>query len=213
VLRRPSRLELLGLLPERILRTRFDGGDGALYLSFDDGPHAEATPRVLDLLAEHQARASFFLVGAQAEAHPDLVRRIVAEGHRLANHSFSHRSLPTLSAREQIEEIERTDRVLERFDGRRRHWFRPPRGEASLALLLRCAFARRPIAFWSYDTLDYRNRPHGELLERMRLNPPRPGDVLLLHDDTVNSIDLLAGMLRLWQHGPYRFLPLPEPAN
>jgi peptidoglycan/xylan/chitin deacetylase (PgdA/CDA1 family) len=212
-MRRPSRLELLGLLPERILRTRFTGDDGALYLSFDDGPHAEITPRVLDLLDRFGARATFFLVGAQAEAHPDLVTRIVREGHRLGNHSFSHRSLPRLSPREQMEEIERTDRVLERFDGRGRHWFRPPRGEASPGLLLRCAFARRPVAFWSYDSLDYRNRPHDELLERMRLLPPRPGDVLLLHDDTSNSVELLAGMLRLWRHGPYRFLPLPEPRS
>ena len=128
---RPTRQQLLGLLPQRLVLVRGPREPGALYLSFDDGPHPEHTPRLLDLLARHGARASFFLVGQRVEQHPALVERIVAEGHALGNHSYSHPMFRRLGLRAQLDEVERTDRLLAAFDRRGPHRFRPPRGDVS----------------------------------------------------------------------------------
>ena len=99
-----------------------------LHLTFDDGPHPAHTAELLDLLAEHGATATFFVIGEQAERHPDMMRRIVQGGHMLGNHSWSHPRFETLGLDAQREEIARTDKLLSDHDGRMRHDFRPPRG-------------------------------------------------------------------------------------
>ena len=118
------------------VRTRMSRREPTVYLSFDDGPHPEHTPRLLELLRKHGAKATFFLIGDQAEKHPDIVRRIVEEGHTIGNHSMTHPRLSRLSAREQLADIARADAVLERFNGRKRQMFRPPNGRATLATIV-----------------------------------------------------------------------------
>ena len=83
---RPRRLKVLRWMPNAWLTTAGPADGRAIYLTFDDGPHPEHTAPLLDLLAEHDARASFFLIGQQIERHPELARRIAAEGHTLGNH-------------------------------------------------------------------------------------------------------------------------------
>lgn len=209
---RPTRQQLLGLLPQRLVLVRGPREPGALYLSFDDGPHPEHTPRLLDLLARHGARASFFLVGQRVEQHPALVERIVAEGHALGNHSYSHPMFRRLGLRAQLDEVERTDRLLAAFDRRGPHRFRPPRGDVSLPLLL--AFARRGrcLAYWSYDSLDYQQRPAAELAVRLRRRPPVDGDVLLMHDDSDCAAQVLARMLPAWRAEGRKLRALPAVA-
>ncbi|GAB3786458.1 polysaccharide deacetylase family protein [Dyella agri] len=195
---RPTRRQLLGLLPERLVLVRGPREPGALYLSFDDGPHPEHTPHLLDLLARHGVRASFFLVGQRIEQHPALVERIVAEGHVLGNHSYSHPMFRRLSLREQLDEVERTDRLLAGFDRAGPHRFRPPRGDVSLPLLLAFARRGRNLAYWSYDSLDYQPRPPAELAARLQRRPPVDGDVLLMHDDSNCAAQILAHLLPAW---------------
>jgi peptidoglycan/xylan/chitin deacetylase (PgdA/CDA1 family) len=206
---RPSRNQLLGLLPERLVLVRGPREPGALYLTFDDGPHPEHTPRLLDLLARHEARASFFLVGQRIERHPALVERIVAEGHALGNHSYSHPLFHRLSLGEQLAEVERTDRLLASLDRSGPYRFRPPRGVVSLSLLL--AFARhgRSLAYWSYDSLDYQPRPPDELAARLQRRPPADGDVVLMHDDSGCAAQVLARALPAWRAAGRRMRPLP----
>jgi peptidoglycan/xylan/chitin deacetylase (PgdA/CDA1 family) len=119
-------------------RSRFWGplvwrGDASLparvALTFDDGPHPDATPRTLDLLAQAGVRATFFVIGGQAEKWPGLVKRIVAEGHLLGNHSASHARWGGFQFTAYWErELERTSRLLEDIAGVRPLWFRPPFG-------------------------------------------------------------------------------------
>lgn len=209
---KPTRQQLLGLLPGRLVLVRGPREPGALYLSFDDGPHPEHTPRLLDLLARHGARASFFLVGQRIEQHPALVERIVAEGHALGNHSYSHPLFHQLSLREQLDEVERTDRLLQGFDHARAHRFRPPRGAVSLPLLLAFARRGRNLAYWSYDSLDYQPRPPEELAARLRHRPPADGDVLLMHDDSGCAAEVLARLLPAWHAAGRNLHALPAVA-
>lgn len=205
---RPKKLQVLQWLPTRWVLTRGSRRRRVLYLTFDDGPHPEHTPVLLDLLAKHRVRATFYLIGQQVERHAELVRRIVSEGHALGNHSWSHPRFDRLPLAEQRREIEHTERLLARFDGQARHDFRPPRGVMPLPMVLDCIRRGRRIAFWSYDSLDYSQRPVEALVEVAHRHPPRAGDIVLMHDDGGLSLRLLETMLPLWQAEGFAFEPL-----
>jgi peptidoglycan/xylan/chitin deacetylase (PgdA/CDA1 family) len=204
-----KRTQLLRWLPDAVVLTRMSRRDNTLYLTFDDGPDPRYTAGLLDLLRMHGAQATFFLIGRQVERHPQLVERILAEGHRLGNHSYSHPRFNGLSLAQKMEEIDRTDRLLTAFDGIRHHAVRPPSGAFSLVLTLHLARHRRRLAYWSYDSLDYQHRPADELVERMRSRPPRAGDILLMHDDSECCTRMLGVLLPEWRAGGFRFAALP----
>jgi peptidoglycan/xylan/chitin deacetylase (PgdA/CDA1 family) len=108
---------------------------GEIALTFDDGPNTAWTPRLLDALAEHRLKATFFMLGSRAEQEPELVRRVAAEGHLIGNHSWSHPNFSRTAAGKVREELTRTSAVLEQITGERVRYFRPPFG------------ARRPVVF------------------------------------------------------------------
>lgn len=207
---RPGKMQVLGWLPAALVSVRGNPADKALYLTFDDGPDRACTPELLDLLREHRAHASFFLVGRNIERHPELVQRMVDEGHRLGNHSYTHPRFGQLSLARQLEEIDVTDRLLAGFDGVPRHRFRPPRGVFSLALTLHFAVRRRNLTYWSYNSMDYLRSPPMELVERMRALPPAPGDIILMHDDGDCAIRMLETLLGEWKAQGFRFCALPH---
>lgn len=205
---RPRKLQVLRWLPDRWVLTRGARRSPALHLTFDDGPHPQHTPALLDLLAAHGARATFFLIGQHAERHPEIVERIVREGHALGNHSWSHPQFDRLDLAAQREEIERTDRLLARFDGLARHDFRPPRGVMPRPMVLDCIRRGRRIAYWSYDSLDYSQRPADDLISSAQRYPPQPGEILLMHDDSGLSLQVLQTMLPAWAANGFVFEPL-----
>ena len=130
---------------------------GELALTFDDGPNPVWTPRLLDLLASHEVRATFFLVGSRAQTQPALVRQIVAAGHLIGNHSWSHPNLALSSARRIIEELSRTNQILAQIAGTPPRYFRPPYGARRPEVL---RIARRlglvPV-LWNAMTSDWKN--------------------------------------------------------
>jgi peptidoglycan-N-acetylglucosamine deacetylase len=205
---RPRKLQVLRWLPDRWVLTRGARNRRVLHLTFDDGPHPAHTPALLDLLAAHGARATFFLIGREAERHPDLVMRILREGHTLGNHSWSHPQFERLDLAAQRDEIERTDRLLQSFDGQPRHDFRPPRGVMPRPMVLDCIRRGRRIAYWSYDSLDYSQRSADDLIASAHRHPPRAGEILLMHDDGGLSLRLLEAMLPVWAGEGFAFEPL-----
>lgn len=206
---RPKKMQLLRWLPDAVISTRAPHAGQALYLTFDDGPSPDHTPALLELLGRHGAKATFFLIGREAERYPQLVERIVEEGHVLGNHSYSHPMFDALTHTEQWAEVERTEQVLSGFDGRVRHGFRPPRGVFSLLLTLRFALTRRKLAYWSYDTMDYQGGDPNALAARLRAKPPRAGDVVLMHDDSHCSLHVLEALLPEWKQRGFVFRALP----
>lgn len=207
---RSRRLHVLRRLPQRLLTVTAPAEGNRLYLSFDDGPNPSCTPSLLDLLAAHGARASFFLLGAHAEKHPDIVRRMVREGHLIGNHTWSHPAFNEIPQAERVREIDRTDCLLAEFDGRARHRFRPPNGALSVRFLLHFARTRRSVCYWSYDSMDYRPQSVADLCGNLRGMPPRAGDVVLMHDDEERTVKALACMLPEWLDAGFTLAALPE---
>ncbi len=205
-----KRTQLLQWLPDAVVLTRVPARDKTLYLTFDDGPDADYTTTLLDLLQAHQVHATFFLIGRKVEQRPELVRRMLAEGHRIGNHSYSHPDFARLSLAEKMAEIDHTDQLLAGFDGIRHHGMRPPRGAFSAALTLRFARQRRTLMYWSYDSLDYQRRPPAELIELMRRKPPSAGDIVLMHDDGDCASRMLETLLPEWRAAGFSFAALPS---
>lgn len=207
MIRKPRKLELLGLLPEALVMTRTR--DACLrYLSFDDGPEPDHTPRLLDTLAKHGVKASFFLVGEKIEQYPEIVQRIVAEGHMIGNHSYSHWSFSNMNLTKQLDEVYRTDALLRLFDNRPHHRMRPPSGYVGAQLLLHFARRKRNLVYWSYDSLDYQDAPVETLIARLRSDPPAPGDIVLMHDDSDKAAEALDVMLPEWLSQGFGFAAL-----
>ncbi len=190
-----------------VVRSRYPGADHALYLTFDDGPDPQHTPAVLELLQRHDAKAVFFLIGSNAERHPELVRSIVEAGHHVGNHSMTHPWFNRIAAAAQRLEISAADRVLERFDGQALHPFRPPHGRATLDSVLEMRRRGQTMLLWSYDSRDFM-LGGAELTERLRTAPLRAGDVLLFHDDGAAAVQALETLLPIWKRAGFRF-PVP----
>lgn len=178
-----------------------------IALSFDDGPHPEATPAILDALATHDVKAAFFVIGRNAAQHPALLRRIDAEGHLIGNHSFDHAYHGMCRfVRYWDDQLSRTDAVVADAIGRRPRLFRPPMGfkQPCIGRALRHRGGR--MVTWTRRGLDGVPTDTAAILKRL-IEPTRPGDILTLHDGldphsqrhlqaTIDAIDpLAAGLL------------------
>lgn len=160
---------------------RQDGEEG-VALTFDDGPHPQGTPAVLETLREAGARATFFLAGEQVERRPALVAEIVAAGHRVELHCHRHRNQLRLGPRSLLEDSERARAAIEEAGGQAVADYRPPYGIFS-AVGLRAIRGRgwRPV-LWSQWGRDWKSRATPDSITRRLTAGVTAGDILLLHD-------------------------------
>lgn len=159
--------------------------DGSIEvaLTFDDGPHPEQTPRLLDLLADAGARGTFFVVGERAEQYPRLIRRIADEGHELGNHTWTHSEPSQTSAARFLEEVERTGRLIQDLTGRECRLTRPPKGSLTIGKALGLWRQRQTIALWNIDPKDFSMPDDSAMSNWLSGYRPRSGDIVLLHDN------------------------------
>jgi peptidoglycan/xylan/chitin deacetylase (PgdA/CDA1 family) len=183
-------------IPRRLFLVSGPAHARAVCLTFDDGPHPEHTPRLLDRLAALEVVATFFVVGERAARHPDLVRRVVAEGHALGHHSWSHGDPEVTSAQALADEARRTEALLASLTGQRPRLFRPPHGKLTAAKAARLWARRQTIVLWNRDPKDFAGAPLGAWVRAAGLSG---GDVVLLHDVhpyAANALDELVDDVR-----------------
>lgn len=152
-----------------------------LGLTYDDGPDPAHTPAILDVLASYEVKATFFMLVDRAEAHPELARRVVAEGHEAALHGLDHRRLTTLPPAVVDARMRDGRARLERVLGRPVRRFRPPFGAQSLRTYLLTRQAGLEVVVWSADAADWEEQTAAQVAERAAARVT-PGGILLLHD-------------------------------
>jgi peptidoglycan/xylan/chitin deacetylase (PgdA/CDA1 family) len=173
---------LTGLLPRHTLAT--NGIASEIALTFDDGPHPDVTPRLLDALGAAGVSATFFIVGERAARHPDILQRIAADGHEIGNHTWSHSEPRETSAACLINEVQQTRELIEDVTSRECRLFRPPKGELTLRKLLALQRERQTIVLWNQDTKDYQMSDGShEIVDWFHRYQPGAGDIVLMHDN------------------------------
>lgn len=174
---------------------RAESADKVVALTFDDGPDADSTPRVLDLLKRYDVRATFFVVGEQARQNPELIHRMVAEGHTVAGHSYYHLPQSTLwSSQRYTEELFRCNDVVARLTGLRMRLYRPPFGVTNPPIARAVKNLGLIPVGWSVRSLDTMTKDMDRVVDRV-MRGLRGGDVILLHDRLENSEELLEKLL------------------
>ena len=184
-------------------------GEKVVALTFDDGPMPD-TPRVLDILKKYQIPSTFFVVGSHMEAYPDLMKRIVEEGHAVGNHTWHH-DYHVIDDATAAAELGRTADLLKELTGVQTRLFRPPGGVLTNGLVDYAARNNYAVAMWSLDSLDYRLNIGG-IAERV-IGGIHPGALVLLHDGggpREATVQALPQIIEALQKQGYRFVTLPQ---
>ena len=188
-------------------------GNRLVALTFDDGPSIH-TERLLDALAARNVPATFYVLGRQVEARPQIARRIVTEGHEIANHSLSHPQLSRLSAAGVRDQLIRTSDIIYRATGVRPTNMRPPYGAQNQTVRNVAAERGYPVVLWSIDTLDWRHRNvpaiMSHIVDRHGNIRVRDGDIILMHDVHAPTIDAAIRTVDLLLANGFTFVTVSE---
>ncbi len=154
-----------------------------IALTFDDGPCKRYTPEILEILDEYGIKATFFVIGKNAEAHPEIILDEFNSGHEIGNHTYSHPNLRSLSTKRISDEITKTQELLARITGKSPTLFRPPGGYLSNDIVdcINQSNCRPVLWSWRQDTMDWNNTPSDTIVSNIISNL-KDGDIILFHD-------------------------------
>lgn len=181
-----------------------------IAITFDDGPHAENTPRLLDMLKQRGIKATFFVVGQCAAEYPDIMKRIAAEGHELANHSWSHPQLTRMGEGSVTDQLQRTHDVIEQTTGVSVKLLRPPYG-AFTENQRNWAFQKWGYStiLWDVDPLDWKVR-NADHVKNAILKGTVNGSIILSHDIHKSTVDAMPGTLDGLTEKGFKFVTVSE---
>ena len=179
-------------------------------LTFDDGPNAKLTPRLLDLLAQHHIHATFFVVGENAAEYPEILQRAVHEGHEIGNHSWSHPSFGKMSEDSVRSQVKRTEDAITSATGVRPTLLRPPYGSITSRQKhwLRDDLGYE-IILWDVDPLDWKN-PGPNVVTNRIVKETRPGSIILSHDIHPQTVEAMPQVLRELEEKGFKFVTVSE---
>ena len=185
-----------------------------IYLTFDAGYENGCTAQILDALKKHNVSATFFLVGNYLEKNPDLVRRMVAEGHTVGNHTMHHYDMSRISDPAAFQkELEDLEQLYEQAVGEpMQKYYRPPQGIYSEENLRQAKNLDYKTVFWSLAYVDWKNddQPTAQAAFNKLLPRIHPGAVVLLHSTSKTNAAILDELLTRWEDMGYRFAPIQE---
>ena len=189
-------------------------GEKILYLTFDAGYENGCTAPILDKLKKHQVPAAFFVVGHFLETSPELVKRMVNEGHTVANHTFHHPDMSKISSLEAFQsELSQTEALYERITGQpMAKYYRPPQGKYSVSNLKMAKELGYQTFFWSLAYVDWYqdDQPSKEEAFEKLLGRIHPGAIILLHSTSSTNAEILDELLTKWKEMGYAFGTLAD---
>ena len=210
---------------EKICDYEYESGNSRLFVSnrnaekcvaltFDDGPHPKYTPIILDILDKYNAKATFFVIGTNAEKYPEIIRRESESGHEIGNHTYSHPDLKKINASDFMDEITRTNGIIEKITGKKPRLFRPPGGYLNNIIVEKVSAQNGISVLWSWrqDTKDWAC-PSSDCIVTGVLSNLRDGDVILFHDYNANSSptpEALERILKKLSSQGYKFVTVSE---
>lgn len=177
-----------------------------IAITFDDGPSESWTPVLLDGLKERDVKATFFLIGENAAAHPEIVRRLDEEGHLIGNHTYHHVEITKVSDEKARQEIEDTDEVIREIIGKGTEYMRPPFGAWQRKLELEMSVM--PV-MWTIDPLDWTTENTDEIVNKV-VTEAEENDIILLHDCYKSSVEAALRIIDILKKEGFEFVTVDE---
>jgi len=181
-----------------------------IAMTFDDGPSATLTPKLLDLLAAHHIKATFFVIGENVAEHPEIVARAAREGHEIASHSWSHPNLAKMSQESVRSQLQRTDDAIKSAIGKSPTLMRPPYGSITERekRWIHDEFGY-DIILWDVDPLDWK-RPGPAVVRNRILKETRPGSIVLSHDIHPGTVEAMPSTFDELEAKGFKFVTVSE---
>lgn len=183
--------------------------DRVISVTFDASWGGDKTLKILDLLDEYNAKATFFLVGIWVDKYPELVKEIAARGHEIGNHSDSHAHFTQISDSKIRQELDGCSDKIEALTGVRPTLFRPPYGDYNSKVITVVRDEGYEAVQWSIDSLDWKNRGVDDLVKRATTNV-QPGDIILFHNDSEYIVEALPAILQFYQEQGFDMIPAKD---
>lgn len=178
-------------------------------LTFDDGPHPNVTPEILQTLKEHDIKATFFMLGSQVEKYPDTAAQVAREGHEIGNHTYHHPNLRKQPYAEMMEEVRKTNEKIEQATGVTPELFRPPYGIYTNEVLDYAGASGYSMVLWSVDSLDWKSR-NAEAIHKVVTQQIANESIVLLHDIHATTAEALPALIHTLKKEGYSFLTVSE---
>lgn len=186
-----------------------------IALTFDDGPDNKYTNQILDILAEHEVKATFFVVGKQVESHPETMKRIVDEGHAVGNHSWDHKNFTQLKPDQMKQQIAKTNKAIKEAAGIETTWFRLPYGAQNNQVKNVIDETGNSNILWTVDTRDWAGTSPEAMMDNVKQNA-KPNGIILMHSfggkggKLDNTVAFLPKLIHYLREQNYTFVTIPE---
>lgn len=191
----------LGYFTPTFFRKKYNA-EGRIALTFDDGP-SPYTTEVLQLLKVYQFKATFFCIGKQVLAYPDIAKRIIDEGHAIGNHTYAHRkSFGFLREKDVVTELEQCNSIIQQTVGKKTKFFRPPFGVTNPSIAKAVQYTKHQIIGWSNRSLDTVTLEEDKIYQRV-CKKLKSGDIILFHDTSQRTVNVLKRLLPYLQKQGY----------
>lgn len=190
-------------------RVRLDPNGKYVALTFDDGPHPEVTPRILDTLNKYDAKATFFMLGSQVEYYPSLANQVDDAGHEIGDHTMNHQDLSVLGLDQIQEEVQQSSTIIEKAIGMTPVLLRPPYGASNADVEQIASNLGHPLIMWSVDSLDWKNR-NAEVVHENVMSNVASGSIVLLHDIHHSTAEALPQLLNSLEEQGYQMVTVSQ---
>jgi len=198
---------------------RIQTQDKIVALTFDDGPSADWTPQILDVLKKHGVKATFFMIGEHCLKYPEPAKRAALEGHEIGNHTFDHHVLIYYKPDELVEEIKKSEKAIEEVTGKKTVLIRPPKAWLTAVEKKIINELGYKIILWSLNSKDWVNF-NSRYIVRYLLHNVRPGDIILFHDSggvftseggrRAETVKIVGTLIEKLSQKGYRFVTVSE---